>query len=103
MLISISHLLNDQLRWADIIGRLNETDFLLVLPETHADDANKVVENMKEKLGQLNIPDVEPSDFEITAQFGVAEWRKGDDMGLLLMRARNILDGNAAPQPATAG
>ncbi len=103
LLVSISYLLNDQLRWADIVGRLNETDFLLVLPETHADDATKVVENMKDKLNNLSIADVDSDDFEVTAQFGVAEWRKGDDMGLLLMRARSILDDNADPHSAAAG
>lgn len=103
LLVTISHLLNDQLRWADIIGRLDETDFLLVLPETHIENANTVAENIREKLPMLTIADVKPGDFTITAQFGVAEWRKGDDMGLLLMRARSLISGNTDPQPVTTG
>lgn len=103
LLIAVSQLLNDQLRWADIIGRLNDTDFLLVLPETHADDARKVINNMQEKLQHLSIDNDSSKPFEITARFGVAEWRKGDDMGLLLMRARGMLNGDASPQPAAAG
>lgn len=103
LLASIGELLIDQLRWADIVGRLNETDFLLVLPEIHAEDANKVAENVRQQLAGLSIANVPAGDFEISARFGVAEWRKGDDMGLLLMRARQMLDGGASSQPAASG
>jgi len=97
LLITTSRLLSDQLRWADIAGRLSENDFLLVLPETHAEDANKVVDNLRKQIDALTIPDLEPADFAITARFGVAEWRKGDDMGLLLMRARKMLNDDPGP------
>lgn len=101
LLKAISYLLSDQLRWADIVGRLDETDFLLVLPEIHVEDANKVADNLRRQLAELTMTDLPEQDFEITARFGVAEWHKGDDMGLLLMRARNTLDGDGAnPQPA---
>jgi diguanylate cyclase (GGDEF)-like protein len=100
LLASLSQLLSDQLRWADIVGRLNETDFLLVLPEIHAEDADKVLENLRQQLAGLTISDVPAGEFDITARFGVAEWRKGDDMGLLLMRARQMLNGDTTPQPA---
>lgn len=103
LLASLSQLLSDQLRWADIVGRLNETDFLLVLPEIHAEDANKVVDNLRQQLAGLSITDVPAGEFEITARFGVAEWRKGDDMGLLLMRARQMLNGDTTQQPAASG
>lgn len=102
LLSSISQLLSDQLRWADIVGRLDETDFLLVLPEIHAADANTVVENLRQRLAELNIADQPAQDFNVTARFGVAEWRKGDDMGLLLMRARQMLD-DADPRAGAGG
>lgn len=102
LLKAISYLLSDQLRWADIVGRLDETDFLLVLPEIKIDDANKVTENLREQVSEIKIADMPGSDFSVTARFGVAEWRKGDDMGLLLMRARNKLD-DSNPQPAATG
>ncbi|MFO8025085.1 diguanylate cyclase domain-containing protein [Thiohalophilus sp.] len=100
LLVTLSQLLSDQLRWADIVGRLNETDFLLVLPEIHANDAATVVENLRQQLAELTIDEPETEDFTITARFGIAEWRKGDDMSLLLMRARQMLDDDADPQPA---
>ncbi|MDZ7803518.1 diguanylate cyclase domain-containing protein [Thiohalophilus sp.] len=100
VLVTLSQLLSDQLRWADIVGRLNETDFLVVLPEIHADDAGTVVDNLRQQLGELTIDEPETEDFTITARFGIAEWRKGDDMSLLLMRARQMLDDDSDPQPA---
>ena len=103
LLMAISYLLNDQLRWADIVGRLSETDFLLVLPETKIDAVQQVVDNLKTQLKQTQIPEHENSGFEISALFGIAEWRRGDDMGLLLMRARETFNGDTDPQPATAG
>ncbi|MDY6979879.1 MAG: diguanylate cyclase [Pseudomonadota bacterium] len=99
VLVTLSQLLSDQLRWADIVGRLNETDFLLVLPEIHADDASTVVDNLRQQLDKLTIDEPDTDDFTITARFGIAEWRKGDDMSLLLMRARQMLDDDADPQP----
>jgi diguanylate cyclase (GGDEF)-like protein len=102
LLVSVSHLLNEQLRWADIIGRLNDTDFLLVLPETQAEAANQVVSNLQSRLGQLPIEGLDSKDFAISARFGVAEWRKGDDMSLLLARARSSLKDDAS-LPASHG
>lgn len=103
LVLAVSRLLSDQLRWADLAGRLSENDFLLVLPETLLDDAHKVVDNLRRQLADLTLPDPASADFAITAQFGVAEWRKGDDMSLLLMRARKMLNDNAEPRIGARG
>lgn len=92
ILIEISHMLNDQMRWADIIGRLSDTDFLMVLPETHDSDANGIAEKVQARISSLDVPDVELDQSEIKVSFGVAEWKKGDDVGLFMMRAREMLD-----------
>mgnify|MGYP001824338229 CR=1 FL=1 len=92
ILIEISHMLNDQMRWADIIGRLSETDFLMVLPETHDDAANGIAEKLHQRFETLEVPDVDFKHTDIKVTFGVAEWKKGDDVGLFMMRAREMLD-----------
>lgn len=92
ILIEISHMLNDQMRWADIIGRLSETDFLMVLPETHDDAASGIAEKLHERFESLTVPDVDFDYTDIKVSFGVAEWKKGDDVGLFMMRAREMLD-----------
>ena len=93
VLLAISHMLNDQMRWADIIGRLSDTDFLMVLPETHDDAASGIAEKLRERIETLVVPDIEEFEHsDIKVDFGVAEWKKGDDVGLLMMRAREMLD-----------
>jgi diguanylate cyclase (GGDEF)-like protein len=92
VLLAISHMLNDQMRWADIIGRLSDDDFLLVLPETHADAASGIAEKIRERIEMLDVPELEFEHSDISVDFGVAEWQKGDDVGLLMMRARETLD-----------
>lgn len=94
---ALRYLLNDQMRWADIIGRLDSNEVLMVLPETHDEDAHKLIEKLNQRL---NLMELDQDDFNLSASYGIAEWRKGDDVGLLMMRAREQLENNR--EPATA-
>ena len=82
-LLKLSHMLRDQMRWADIVGRLNENKFLLILPETPEDAANILVEKLTAKISELK----SAANLEISVFFGVANWTTGDDSRLLLKRA----------------
>ena len=92
VILPISQMLNDQVRWADIVGKLNDTDFLLVLPETGAEACKNLSANLGERLNTTVMPEDLPSSFKISANFGYAEWEKGDDLGLLMQKARNMLE-----------
>jgi len=92
ILLAISQMLNDQMRWADIIGRLSHTDFLLVLPETHSDAASGIVEKIHERMKMIDVPEIDIAAKDINVSFGVAEWQKGDDVSLLMTRAHGMLD-----------
>lgn len=70
-----------QLRWADLIGRLDTDNFLLVLPETTLSDA----ECLAQKLGHDRIALTSRAE-GWTVNFTVAEWLKGDDTRKLLQR-----------------
>jgi len=87
-------MLNDQVRWADIVGRLSDSDFLLVLPETAEDACKKLSANLNERLNTLPVPEGLPDNFIISANFGIAEWSKGDDLSLLMQKARQMLETN---------
>ena len=73
-------------RWADLIGRRESDELLLVLPETDAFAAAQLVRKLEEALarGVAN----GDSSYRISVLFGVAEWRRGDNVGFLLERAR---------------
>jgi len=91
LLLPISQMLNDQVRWADIVGKLNDSDFMLVLPETSADACKNLTNNLNERLNALPVADGLPDNFKVTASFGYSEWSKGDDLSLLMQKARNML------------
>ncbi len=102
LFISLRYMLNDQLRWADIIGRLEENELLMVLPETHADDALMLAQKVSQRIKTLDLPELETvvdtEHFQLDTQFGVSEWRKGDDVGLLMSRTRSQLEQDLASE-----
>ena len=82
-LLKLSHMLRDQMRWADIVGRLADDKFLLILPETPEDAANILIEKLTAKISELK----SNAKLDIDVFFGVADWNTGDDSRLLLKRA----------------
>ncbi len=87
ILTAVTRLLNDQLRWADFIAYLEQGEFALVLQETGGEDALALVAKLRDALADLGMTLAMP-----IARFGIAEWQRGDDVGLLLRRARNSID-----------
>lgn len=80
---TVSRLLKDQLRWADLIGRDDGGNFVLVLPETGQQAADALVQKVAERLS---------AEGGIEAfRFGVAEWSKTDSASSLLQRAGSAL------------
>ncbi|MBP1149740.1 GGDEF domain-containing protein [Methylocaldum sp. RMAD-M] len=71
---------NAQLRWADQIGRLDETAFLLILPETVRTDA----EALATKFGAERVALAGAEMWRIDC--AVASWQKGDDARKLMQR-----------------
>lgn len=94
LLVPVSQMLNDQVRWADIVGKLNESDFLLVLPETAEDACDKLSNNLNHHLSELPVPEDLPADYKTSAHFGFSEWVKGDDLTILVRKAREMIEEN---------
>lgn len=94
LLLSVSQMLNDQMRWADVIGRLDKNEFLFILPETEVGVTSELRDKIKEHLKRINLPGAEDSNFHLLTEFGMAQWRKGDDVALLMERVRQNLDGD---------
>lgn len=92
VLLNVSHMLKDQVRWADIVGKLNDNQFLLVLPETSVTACEQLSGNLNERIASLPLPEEIPAGFSLSAGFGCAEWQKGDDVSLLMQKARKKLE-----------
>jgi GGDEF domain-containing protein len=75
----IGQLLKEQLRWADLIGRDDSGQFVLVLPETGKEAALNLADKVGRQLEEIS----EVRSFA----FGIAEWQKGDNAPRLLRRA----------------
>lgn len=92
LLVSVSQTLNDQMRWADVIGRLDKTEFLFILPETSEEVTRELREKIREHVCKIPLPEVDDDSMHLQLEFGMAQWRKGDDVGMLMQRARHMLD-----------
>lgn len=89
-MVAFSRMLRDQTRWPDIIGRWDEHDFLLVLPETPADATTAFQGKILRQLDAFP-PISGDRGVACTAEFGIAAWRKGDDAQGLVERAMDRL------------
>ncbi len=90
-LVRVSQLLRDQMRWADLIGRYADDEFLLILPETTGDAAASLVEKLSQRLATLTLKTPTGKAVDIDFRFGSAQWKKGDDAGLLLQSAADAM------------
>jgi diguanylate cyclase (GGDEF)-like protein len=91
-MLEVSHLLKDQLRWADIISRIDDNNVIIILPETEKQDTTNLASKVSHQVAELNI---EHNNFKTTgldACYGVTSWEKGFDSMLLLKNANNALD-----------
>ena len=75
---------------------MDKNEFLFILPETEESVTSELRDKIKEHLEQISLPSTEGEDakeFKLIPEFGMAQWRKGDDVALLMERARESLEG----------
>lgn len=93
LLLLISQMLNDQVRWADMVGKLSHSEFLLILPETGSEACKNLSANLRERLKHIDISKLNLSDdYSIDANFGYAEWQKGQDLSLMMQATIQMID-----------
>jgi len=102
LLQAISEILNDQMRWADSIGRLSDNEFMLIMPETPQDIADHLADKIRERLGELTVPGLNGDTLELCTKVGMVQWQKGEDTRLLMQRVRATLKESAEIHVAVA-
>ncbi len=100
LMLAMSQVLNDQMRWADAIGRVEDDEILMVLPETEASTAQHLAVKIQNRLSELFVPALAEKSFEISTRFGMAQWHRGDDVALLMRRAREMMENSAEAKVA---
>ncbi|MCX8048315.1 MAG: GGDEF domain-containing protein [Methylohalobius sp.] len=78
---ALSQTLKDKLRWADEVGILDPSTFLVVLPETSLEDAKELAVKLLNDRAAFHL-----KEGEGRMRYGVAAWFKGDDLRKLLRR-----------------
>jgi len=89
IIVAVSQLLRDQLRWADMVGRLSDGQFVFILPETDKDAAVALANKLAGQLNGFTVNVNEETSMQAMACFGVAAWSKGDDARLLMSRSND--------------
>jgi len=92
--LAVSRFLRDRLRWVDQIARWDDNVFLLVLPETAEEDARGLLTKISHEQNGMVLPE-SCGDMRPQLTFGLACWKKGDDMRTLLRQALTDLQRNS--------
>lgn len=89
-ILSLAHYLRERLRWADIIGRYENELFLLLMPETSHEDAEKLLQQIVQECRDGALTELEGSP-NPDLSIGVSAWEKGDDPQKLIQRTLEAL------------
>ena len=90
VLAQVGRVIAAEIRHCDIAARLGGEEFVVLLPDTPHEAALQLAERLRQTLEQTSM-DVLPGMHTVTASFGVATLRPGEDLEALLMRADNVL------------
>ncbi|MBV1876131.1 MAG: GGDEF domain-containing protein [Pseudomonadales bacterium] len=90
VLISFAKILRSELRETDCGARIGGEEFILMLGGTDQMNALIVSERIAGKLARLQISNNE-ADYRITTSIGIAGFRQGEDVSVLMDRADKAL------------
>lgn len=83
----IAETINNRIRKIDTLARWGGEEFVILLLDTTVQNAVHFAGELREKISQLDIPDVG----RVTASFGVAAYRPGDTIDTLIQRADDLM------------
>ncbi|MET1080639.1 MAG: PleD family two-component system response regulator [Pseudomonas sp.] len=87
---SLALFLKQRLRKTDHIGRYGGEEFAVVLPDTTAEAAAKVLDEIRRRFSEINFP-AQPADLSCTFSCGVAQLQPGVDIKTLSKQADEAL------------
>ena len=83
----VAEVVKENLRKTDVVGRWGGEEFVVLLPGSDSEEAKAVAEKLRKRLEALGMG----SKVRITASFGVAELKDGDDPLRLILKADKAL------------
>ncbi|RQD63055.1 MAG: GGDEF domain-containing protein [Desulfonatronovibrio sp. MSAO_Bac4] len=86
VLIGVANTLKSYARESDMVSRWGGEEFLIIAPEIGVTEAQKMAERFKETIAMSSF-----SGVKVTVSMGVTEFKKGESMDSILMRADDLL------------
>lgn len=91
ILAGVAAVTTDALRMPDKIGRYDDDEFILVMPQTNIDDAYRISDRLHKLIAEQKF-EVDGGVTSITVSVGVTEYQQGDDLERLLSRVQQGVD-----------
>lgn len=89
-LTEIARVLDAEIREQDLCGRWGGEEFLILMPETHADAAERVMERVRTAVERLAIR-AQTDSVSVTISVGIAEHQAGDSYSETINHADHAL------------
>jgi diguanylate cyclase (GGDEF)-like protein/PAS domain S-box-containing protein len=87
VLINLADAVQNRIRKIDTLARWGGEEFVILLPNTVAEQAVILAENLREIIPAVEMP----AASRVTASFGVAGYRAGDTVDSLIIRADELM------------
>ncbi len=87
VLKSVADTVKKRIRKTDYFARWGGEEFIILLPETSLDDAVVLAEELRKQISKMELQGIE----DVTASFGVTEYRDTDTTDTVLIRVDNML------------
>jgi diguanylate cyclase (GGDEF)-like protein len=74
VLVRIAEILRDNIRSADVVARFGGEEFVILLPETGANEAAALIDRIRQEIERERFPATENGTLSVTVSAGVAEY-----------------------------
>jgi diguanylate cyclase (GGDEF)-like protein len=91
VLVKVAELLRENLRRGDEVARFGGEEFVMLLSDIHREDARDLIERLRHAIEATRFGSGSLRRRRITASFGIAEYRVGEDLEDVIRRADKLL------------
>ncbi|HEY4011360.1 MAG TPA: GGDEF domain-containing protein [Acidobacteriaceae bacterium] len=91
VLVKVAALLRENLRSSDEVARFGGEEFVALLSDAHREDARDLIERLRRVIEETRFGSGSLRRRRITASFGIAELRPGEDLADTVRRADRML------------